>query len=1239
MTEVKLLADRVPPLVQDIGVLAGLLQSRGRDLFFELDWFANAVAEIEAIPSRRAAVLKLLRDLLGTPAPNTPTNRHWYTFPYQGATTYVYVVLPRDDTTGPASTIGLGILQNFDAAPFRLQASLYVPLFNVPTGTPAAVTGSADHPIELALGIGLGTTVAAGGAKFDGLQFLGNVTFGTPPGFALAFTNLEPAGAQPTVSTLEELRSAAVAERLNAVLGVAGVKAWLNQGVGALPVTVGAVLAAAGIVERRDGTYTFGSLSGLAGRTSLQVAELLLARALQALAANDRAILTFGEGGIRVFATAAGTSTDYGLRLQLPDVDLSRPGGPSVRLQLGKLLGGDTERSSWISRSDPGGVFGGPGISLTLLREDAQGNPSFRPKLELVSIGVDVAGTAGNPLVDVNGVKLGSLEGRFLVSLDFAELAQVRWGVGLRVGGLGIPLGDGITGANANPVAQNLLSSGTASAAGAGGDREPVNPAFSAAVSRVFDPAHDTTLDVHLEQEGGSAETIWIPVQRAFGPLQCRRIGVQWPAKNPGRVLTFLFDGEVRVAALSVELQGLSLGIPLRTPGALDSYRVELQGLGVDFASGPLTITGGFLRNPAAAQAQYDGAALIRAAGFSISALGSYATTGREPSLFIFARIGAAFGGPPFFYVTGLCAGFGYNRSLRIPEQNQVAEFPLLAGIDDPAAIGGEAPTPAQALAKLADYVKVAQGVNWIAAGVQFTSFQLVKSNVVVAVVPTGDFQLAILGVSRVKLAQEGPQFAYAELGIRIVVQPSAGFFGASAVLSPNSYVIVPECHLTGGFAFFVWYAGENAGDFVVTLGGYHPAFVKPARYPDEPRLGFTWQVNPNLTLQGGAYFALTPSVAMGGGSLDVQFHRGNLRAWFRAHADFLFIWKPFYFIGSVGVSVGASYKLDLLFTSVTLSVELGAELELWGPPTGGRVHVSWFVISFTVPFGAPLRPAPGYLSWNEFATLLPQNDRPRRQAKAAAKQAAAAPLENVVKASLAAGGAGTDGDSWLVRADALAFGVSTAFPLTRVELAGATPAAFTPGTPDYFVAVRPMGISGVASVLTLTVTGPDGVVEDLGGGWSWAPSLLSVPVATWGHPLPEGKTPATPSAESLPNRLVGVQGLRPKAEPPTGPGPIPLANLALFPIDQGNSDFLPLAAGEPPAGRPPRPSSTSLQVIADTIAAPAITAARAGIFAALAGFGYDAGTDGSTAEIAANVNLDYPDAPLLRAPGQGAAA
>ena len=71
-------------------------------------------------------------------------------------------------------------------------------------------------------------------------------------------------------------------------------------------------------------------------------------------------------------------------------------------------------------------------------------------------------------------------------------------------------------------------------------------------------------------------------------------------------------------------------------------------------------------------------------------------------------------------------------------------------------------------------------------------------------------------------------------------------------------------------------------------MGGYHPRFLKPAHFPDVPRLGFNWRVGGSVTVKGEAYFALTNSCVMAGGLLEASYHSGDVKAWFRVWADFL---------------------------------------------------------------------------------------------------------------------------------------------------------------------------------------------------------------------------------------------------------------------------------------------------------------------------------------------------------------
>jgi hypothetical protein len=1261
--------------IANVGLLLGVLQGTPADLNLDLDWFANPLPALEHMPQDTTHLLAVLRAFLGSVAPDAPTDREWYALNWtdENGTTVesgIYVVLPLASASGTA-TVGVGVGRTFAAkdAAYPIGAWGYVPLFEIPVGSPFVVTGTADHPIELRLTIEKnGGPFTVPGTTFTGIAFTSDVTFSGAPTFALEFLNQNPPGAP--ITTLERLRDATVGQWLNAVLAATQVKAWLATPIASTKTTIGAVLADLGLlVAGSGGSYTVGDFSRFVGKSALQVAQQLLSEALKVIASATAPIVKLGTGGLYVVGTATpdGTATDYGLRLQVPTVDLSPsdPNAPRLTVVLGDWLPGDTATDNWYTRSNADDKPGDLGVTVRFVRvQNAAPNAiSFVVSVDLVSLGFDFAGANDRPLVAVQGVRLGGISPRFALALDGSS---PRWAVGTRIDNLALPVGNGLSGAAAsNPIAQNLLSSG-----GGSGDTEAINPAFSLAASKVVAPSHPFAVQLY-DADGNATDTVWLPVQRAFGPLALRRLGVEWPQPpdldDPR--LAFLFDASVMLSILEVDLQGLRVGIPLANPGTLGDYDFGLDGLAVSFESGPLSVLGGLVKQTVqvggAPTIEYNGAAVVKAATWSLGAIGSYASLGGTPSLFVFAQYDGTIGGPAFFFVTGLCAGFGYNRSLTIPDQNHVPSFPLLSGIADPSTIGGPNASPAQALAAMGEWVQPAQGVNWFAAGVQFTSFELVQSNAVLAVIAGGDFELALLGVSRLKLPQQGTkQYAYVELGLKVELKPSQGFFGASAVISPNSYVITPDCHLTGGFAFYLWFDGPHAGDFVVTIGGYHPAFTKPAWYPDEPRLGFSWQVDGNVSISGSAYFALTPSCVMGGGALDVQFHSGDLRAWFTAHADFLFHWKPYYFTGSVGVSIGASYRVNLLFCSFTISVELGADLEVYGPPTGGTVSIDWYIISFSIPFGAGRGSGPSYVPWSDastggFRALLPQND-PAAARKLGALAAGDDQLVNVCTTSIAGGlvtlvddrgtNPAADGKRWLVRANGLAFGVESAFPLTKVQTqtpSGSPVVLNAPNDPSYYVAIKPMGVGGsgnsVSSVLTLTLTGPDGV-NDLSNhaAWSFAATTRDVPEALWGTPpaTVNGSVPTPtlpqPGEQTLPDRLVGLGTITPLAPPLTGPPVFPLDNLAYAPINSDDADYLPLGA-ETPVARQPVVTTDSLRQIAQTIATSAV-ATRGKLFAALGQLGVNAGANGTTADLAASVDLSYPDPPMLGAPWKVAA-
>ncbi|HVG45709.1 MAG TPA: DUF6603 domain-containing protein, partial [Longimicrobium sp.] len=711
--------------------------------------------------------------------------------------------------------------------------------------------------------------------------------------------------------------------------------------------------------------------------------------------------------------------------------------------------------------------------------------------------------------------------------------------------------------------------------------------------------------------------------------------------------LEVLFSGRVARAGLNAEVMGLAVGIPVTKPTELSAYTAELEGLDVSFRGGAVEIGGALLKqeNPLA----YTGTVLVKAGKFSIVGLGSYAMipTGpgpnapTAPSLFLFAALRAPLGGHPAFFVTGLAAGFAFNRNLKLPAIDEVHDFPLVKGVVDGSFGAGE--EPGSALQKLAGVAKPEIGQYWIAAGLTFTTFKLLDSAALLFLRMGREWEVALIGLSRASFPPEVSRehaLAYVELAFKVSVRPGEGVITAEAQLTPNSYVITRECKLTGGFAFYLWFADVQAGgqvvragDFVVTLGGYHPAFKQPAHYPTVPRLGFSWRIGSTVSIGGGAYFALVPTAVMAGGFLRVNFQSGPLRAWLEAYANFLVEWKPFYYEASIGVSVGVAFQTTVLGVTVTLKVELGADLELAGPPTHGQARVHWWVVSFTIPFGdQQTATSDRNLSWAAFEqSFLPTPHKPEEKRPRAAL--AAAPGDDryprqgqqVVKLGAQAGLLRQDPE-WVVRPAAFALRVETAVPTQSVKVAGAD--TFTGAT----VGVRPMGMTAGLNVpVTVAVKGPDGAPVELKARGVTVEALKSgAPAALWSRdPLSRTQAP-DPAKMVVEGALIGVVLRADRYLIAGGMEPFPLTRLS---GREGLPIGLPLA--RPPAyGPAPRYPAADQRVafrrIRESVMAPAVVAVREAALAALRAANVAAPANPSLSVMAAAADLLFTARPVL---------
>jgi hypothetical protein len=483
--------------------------------------------------------------------------------------------------------------------------------------------------------------------------------------------------------------------------------------------------------------------------------------------------------------------------------------------------------------------------------------------------------------------------------------------------------------------------------------------------------------------------TKWFTVQRTFGPVHLARVGVQYRDS----VLWFLLDAALTALGLTLSLDGLGAGSPITR----FDPRFTLRGLGVDYRNPAVEIGAAFLHITVTdAQGrsydEYDGAAVLKAQGLTLSAIGSYAYLDGHPSLFVYAVLDYPIGGPAFFFVTGLAAGFGYNRDLIVPPIDKVAQFPLVAEamkdtVPAPPAEGTPALSPAERvgeeLARLREYIPPSTGSYFLAVGLRFTSFKMVDSFVLLTVLLGNRVEVNVLGlatlVAPVPVAgQEAvPPLAVVQMAVKASFVPDEGFLGVAAQLTPASYLLAKDCHLTGGFAFWCWFPTPSgtpptAGDFVLTLGGYHPDFLVPAHYPRVPRLGVNWKVSDQFSVKGEMYFALTPAALMAGVLVDATWDSGDLKAWFHAGADFIVAWKPYHYDAHAFATLRVSYRFEL-FGTHEIRVDASADLHLWGPEFSGRASIKVSVIEFDVTFGAAAVTAPDPISWAEFReTFLP---------------------------------------------------------------------------------------------------------------------------------------------------------------------------------------------------------------------------------------------------------------------------
>ncbi|GAA2692067.1 DUF6603 domain-containing protein [Streptomyces lunalinharesii] len=616
-------------------------------------------------------------------------------------------------------------------------------------------------------------------------------------------------------------------------------------------------------------------------------------------------------------------------------------------------------------------------------------------------------------------------------------------------------------------------------------------------------------------------------LDRSIGPLRLRGLGIRLSADK----ITVSVNGLLTIAGVELEAEGLGVGVGLAAPHTVTP---ALRGLMLSVKAGPAEVAGALLYSkpppPTGFTDQFDGMLLLRLPTVSGKLLGqlAYKSGGGAWSFSVFGELAAEGGGgfgPPPFRVTGAMLGGGYNATVRVPGPHEVQDFPLVAGLGNPA-LRGQSPAEMAKDLFAKKWLSPRTGQNWVAVGVQFTSFEFLAGRALALVEFGDDLSVGLFALLRAtfpsRLKTGDAVYAQIEIAMRALYQRGPGLLSFTALLTDNSYVLNPSFKLTGGLAVYVWSPPEpgkgpdRSGDFVITLGGYHPLYHPPAHYPRVPRLGASWALSGAVSITSAVYLAVTPGSLMLGSNTAIVFDGGWVRAWFVARFDGYLQWtNPPKYDFRIGVRIGFAADISIGLIHFTVRAEVAADCHVWGDPFGGRATVHAGPVSFTVAFGSAEAKGRA-VAWADFQRQLPP------------------PLKaSVVGGLLAAPRTpGVATQPWTVATDGFSFTTTGVAPATSLLIGRPCGTTEEIKSTSDKVAIRPLKATGVTSTHTVTVSRGGTVLDLKRDGWSILPDTGAVPEALWGRP-------DQPSGHLLTGRLVGLRLTAPVRKPSRSPGTV----------------------------------------------------------------------------------------------------
>jgi len=471
--------------------------------------------------------------------------------------------------------------------------------------------------------------------------------------------------------------------------------------------------------------------------------------------------------------------------------------------------------------------------------------------------------------------------------------------------------------------------------------------------------------------------------------------------------LVLMFDLSVYISKLSISLIGLVVTIDIKkifSSEILHSFGIGLKGLAFSLETKTLTLGGLFSKNLIYHNnkyyEQYVGGVMLKFSKLSITGIGAYGKIEGFKSFFIYAIAGIPEMGIPEFMVQKIALGYGRNRRILIPDVKRIADFPLVSmAMSDE--IPDKKPTDQlqDIVPMIVEYFPPKESASFFAIGVKFNTYRILNGFILLIVSWGEKLRFDILGFLVLNRPLSHPVVSI-RISIKATFIPEDGTIQVDGEISKGSYIISEKARLTGNFVLYSWLKdipskGIQAGDFVMSIGGYHPLYNIPAHYPPVPRFKLSWgDPSKKLSITAEAYMALTPSAIMFGAKFSAIYTTDNFKAWFDIRAHFILQWKPFAYSGNSWVRIGGEVRmrmwglriarwtllgpvLESYHWYISKSFSISVKVQIWGPDFGGIASISVLGFNKKIHFGARKKLGQNRIGWPAFRDdLLPSKDK-----------------------------------------------------------------------------------------------------------------------------------------------------------------------------------------------------------------------------------------------------------------------